>query len=61
LFYLLDALRKPLLETANVISKENVETYLNEENLNGSQDKKDTLQLKNKQGKKSLFRITLMR
>ena len=61
MFYLLDALRKPLLETANVISKENDETYLNEEKLYGSQDKKDTLQLRNKQGKKSFFRITLMR
>jgi hypothetical protein len=54
-------LRKPLLETANVISKENDETYLNEEKLYGSQDKKDTLQSRNKQGKKSFFRITLMR
>jgi hypothetical protein len=61
LFYLLDSLRKPLLETANVISKENDENYLNEDASHGSQDKKDTLQLRNKQGKKSFFRITLMR
>ena len=56
MFYLLDSLRKPLLETANVISKENDENYLNEDGSHGSQDKKDTLQLRNKQGKKSFFK-----